>query len=184
MSGSDAVLKIGNSNSYDSSYSTPCGNSNCGRVRIHYVKNGSNGYLPSALYLYTSECTSLRNVSISTESRALGSGTPSVVAPGSMKTLKVYIAAKGLSETDELARRVVVQASVPGADASERTALSCASGRWTEDTSTWIGESGLTAFALEMPLEILAACTVDVKIHFRWYSASGYLYIDPGIAIE
>ena len=107
-----------------------------------------------------------------------------MVAPGSMKTLKVYIAAKGLSETDELARRVVVQASVPGADASERTALSCASGRWTEDMSTWIGESGLTAFALEMPLEIPAACTVDVKIHFRWYSASGYLYIDPGIAIE
>ena len=148
------------------------------------MKNGSNGYLPSALYLYTSEFTSLRNVSISMESRALGSGTSSVVAPGDRKTIKVYIAAKGLAETSELARRVVVQAAVPGADGSERTAFSSASGRWSEDASTWIGESGLTAFALEMPLEIPAACTVDVKIHFRWYSASGYLYIDPGIAIE
>jgi hypothetical protein len=62
-------------------------------------------------------------------------------------------------------------------------AFSCASGRWTEDASTWIGESGLTPFLLEMPLEVPAACTVDVKIHFRWYSASGYLYIDPGIEI-
>ena len=79
---------------------------------------------------------------------------------------------------------MVVQAAVPGADGSERTAFSSASGRWSEDASAWIGESGLTAFALEMPLEIPAACTVDVKIHFRWYSASGYLYIDPGIAIE
>jgi hypothetical protein len=22
-----------------------------------------------------------------------------------------------------------------------------------------------------------------VKIHFRWYSASGYLYVDPGMSI-
>ena len=470
---SDAAIKLGYYNSYNGSYSTPCGNCNCGRIRVHYVRNGSNGYLPPAIYLYSTEFASLRNVSLSMESRALGSGTPPVVAPGGIlvdsegapefiykelsanlpevwkvgsgcgvfklcgsgasrlpgcakeingiavtlgttggidtqengnyyasfkstdssqwqyyaavqlaissqsngthepviarnisvthprgialyasncyvktctlqgmlraysatcditsltswcpgnavgaaygstirigtltlgrgnisgtdsdpailgspqesqcfvyvgssnaqlmgdtrststsydncyavacgseideghytmrtlnamcntwgvarsgsavpaslklsnntaegtgflslgrqpfggfkvavasagvKTLKVHVAAKGLSETSELARRVVVQAAVPGADGSERTAFSSASGRWSEDASAWIGESGLTAFVLEMPLEIPAACTVDVKIHFRWYSASGYLYIDPGIAIE
>ena len=101
-----------------------------------------------------------------------------------MKTLRLFVAAKGLSETAQLARRVVVQATVPRADGSEEMLFSSASGRWSEDASTWIGESGLSPFLLEMPLEIPAACTVDVKIHFRWYSASGYLYVDPGIAIE
>ena len=57
-------------------------------------------------------------------------------------------------------------------------------GRWTEDQETWIGESGLMPLLLEMPVDIRAACTVDVKIHFGWYSASGYLYIDPGMTIE
>ena len=57
-------------------------------------------------------------------------------------------------------------------------------GLFPPDASAWIGESGLTPFLLEMPLEVSAACTVDVKIHFRWYSASGYLYVDPGITIE
>ncbi len=79
---SDAAIKIGYYNSYSSSYSTYCGNASVGRIRVHYLKNGSNGYLPPALYLYTSEFTSLRNVSLSMESRTLGSGTPSVIAPG------------------------------------------------------------------------------------------------------
>ena len=105
------------------------------------------------------------------------------------KDLKPYQAraakmAKGLSETAQIARRVVVQATVPRPDGSEEMLFSSASGRWSEDASTWIGESGLSPFLLEMPIEVPAACTVDVKIHFRWYSASGYLYIDPGITIE
>lgn len=79
---SDAAIKLGYYNSSNGSYSTPCGNCNCGRIRVHYLRNGSNGYLPPAIYLYSTEFASLRNVSLSMESRALGSGTPSVVAPG------------------------------------------------------------------------------------------------------
>ena len=51
MGSSDPALKIGQYNSYSSSYSTPFGNINVNRIRVHYLKNGQNGYLPPALYL-------------------------------------------------------------------------------------------------------------------------------------
>ena len=82
MGSSDPALKLGSYNSYDSSYSSSFGNINANRIRVHFLKNGSNGYLPAAMYLYSGEFTSLRNVSVGVESRTLGSGTPSVVTPG------------------------------------------------------------------------------------------------------
>ena len=78
----DAALKLGYLNSYDGSYSSAFWSINANRIRVHYLKNGSNGYLPAAMYLYSGEFTSLRNISIGMESRTLGSGTPSIVTPG------------------------------------------------------------------------------------------------------
>ncbi len=105
-------------------------------------------------------------------------------AEAGMKTLKIRIATKGLSETAQLARRVLVQASVPQEDGSCEMVFSNTRGRWSLDDSQWIGESGLSGHLLEMPLCIPGDCDVDVKIHIRWFSASGYLYIDPDIVIE
>jgi len=100
------------------------------------------------------------------------------------KKLVIHVAAKGLAETAELAQRVIVQVSIPQGNGCSETLFSSTSGRWSPDGSTWIGESGLSPYRLEMPLDIPAACEVDVKIHYRWYSGAGYLYIDPGMSIE
>ena len=141
----------------------------------------SGGSVPASLKLSNSTAEGTGFLSLG---RQPFGGFKVAVGSAGLKTLRLYVAAKGLAETAQLARRVVVQATVPRPDGSEATLLSSASGRWSPDASAWIGESGLTPFLLEMPLEVPAACTVDVKIHFRWYSASGYLYVDPGITIE
>ena len=107
-----------------------------------------------------------------------------VAATAGQRTLKVFVAAKGLSDLAQLSRRLLVQASIPHADGSSEVLWSCASGRWLEDASTWIGESSLSAYRLELPVSIPADCSVDVRIHVKWYSSSGYLYIDPGIVVE
>ncbi|MGN0878603.1 MAG: hypothetical protein ACI4WT_04010 [Oligosphaeraceae bacterium] len=141
----------------------------------------SGGSVPASLKLSNSTAEGTGFLSLG---RQPFGGFKVAVASAGVKTFRLFAAAKGLAETAELARRVVVQVTIPRPDGSESMAFSSASGRWSVDDSTWIGESGLTPFLLEMPVEVSAACTADVKIHFRWYSAAGYLYIDPGIAIE
>ena len=106
-----------------------------------------------------------------------------IEAEAGRRKLVVYAAAKGLAELSELAQRVLVQVSVPQGGGCSETLFSSTSGRWSPDDSTWIGESGLSPFRLEMPLDIPTSCEVDVKILLRWYSASGYLYVDPGMSI-
>lgn len=105
------------------------------------------------------------------------------VAAG-QRVLKIHIATKGLSETAELARRLVAQVTVPQPDGSKEVVFSSTRGRWTADGSTWIGEANLSGYLLEVPLNLASQGDVDVKIHFNWYSASGYLYIDPDFVIE
>ena len=177
------------STSYDNCYAVACGSE---QDEGHYTMRTINamgntwgvarsgGSVPASLKLSNNTAEGTGFLSLG---RQPFGGFKVAVASAGIKTLRLHVAAKGLSETAQLARRVVVQATVPRSDGSEGMAFSSASGRWTEDASTWIGESGLTPFLLEMPLEVPAACTVDVKIHFRWYSSSGYLYIDPGIEI-
>lgn len=96
----------------------------------------------------------------------------------------MHVALKGLADTDQLARRLLVQLSVPRPDGSEEVLFSNASGRWVGDDSQWIGESSLSAYRLEIPVDVPEECDVDVKIHFKWYSAAGYAYVDPGMSIS
>lgn len=97
---------------------------------------------------------------------------------------RMHVALKGLADTDQLARRLLVQLSVPRPDGSEEVLFSNASGRWVGDDSQWIGESSLSAYRLEIPVDVPEECDVDVKIHFKWYSAAGYAYVDPGMSIS
>ncbi len=177
------------STSYDNCYAVACGSElDEGHYTMRTINAMCNtwgvarsgGSVPASLKFSNNTAEGTGFLSLG---RQPFGGFKIAVASAGIKTLRLHVAAKGLAETAQLARRVVVQATVPRADGSEGMAFSSASGRWTEDASTWIGESGLTPFLLEMPLEVPAACTVDVKIHFRWYSSSGYLYIDPGIEI-
>jgi len=178
------------STSYDNCYAVACGSEqDAGHYTMRTLNAMCNtwgvarsgGSVPASLKLSNNTAEGTGFLSLG---RQPFGGFRIAAGTAGTRTLKVFVATKGLSETAQLARRVVVQATVPRPDGSEGMAFSSSSGRWTADASTWIGESGLTPFLLEMPLEIPAACTVDVKIHFRWYSASGYLYIDPGMVIE
>ena len=178
------------STSYDNCYAVACGSE---QDEGHYTMrtinamcntwgvSRSGGSVPASLKLLNNTAEGKGFLSLG----RLPFGGFSVTASATgVRTLRLHAAAKGMPDMTELARRVVVQATVPTGTGSYETVFSSTRGRWTEDQETWTGESGLTPLLLEMPLDIRAVCTVDVKIHFGWYSASGYLYIDPGMTIE
>ena len=99
-------------------------------------------------------------------------------------TLEFHIAAKGISDLSELNRRLLVQVSVPRANGTQEVYFSSTSGRWEDDSSAeWVNDSEMVQRKLVMPLNITEAGALDVKIHYQLYSASGYVYLDPAIAL-
>lgn len=99
-------------------------------------------------------------------------------------TLEFHIAAKGISDLSELNRRLLVQVTVPRASGTQDMYFSSTSGRWEDDSSAeWINDSEMVQRKLVMPLNITEAGALDVKIHYQLYSASGYVYLDPAIAL-
>lgn len=175
--------------SYSNSYAVICANE---QDTGHYTMRTINGMVNTWGVVRTgSSVTASLKLSNNTGNgpgyMSLGRqpfGGFAIPATAGQKTLKVHVATKGLSETDELDQRLVAQVAIPQADGSKEMVFSSTRGRWTTDSSTWIGESGLSGFLLEIPLDIPDDCNVDVKLHFRWYSAGGYLYIDPDMKIE
>ena len=98
--------------------------------------------------------------------------------------LELHIAAKGISDLSELNRRLLVQVSVPRASGTQDVYFSSTSGHWEDDSSSeWVNDSEMVQKKLVMPLNITEAGALDVKIHYQLYSASGYVYIDPSIAL-
>ena len=101
-----------------------------------------------------------------------------------VKTLKIYAAAKNLSDLTELYKKLIVQLSVPNGDGAD-VYYSSTDGSWSPDTvSTWNNDSGLTQYVLTIPVTIHTTAAIDVKIHFNWYSQAGFLYIDPKFTLE
>lgn len=98
--------------------------------------------------------------------------------------LELHIAAKGISDLSELNRRLLVQVAVPRASGTQDVYFSSTSGHWEDDSSAeWVNDSEMVQKKLVMPLNITEAGALDVKIHYQLYSASGYVYIDPSIAL-
>ena len=93
--------------------------------------------------------------------------------------LRAHIAFKGYASSAELYRHFVVSATVKG-----RVWYSTVHGRWADDSaSTWVNDSDLTQLVLEMPIDIAEVSPVDVRVYFSWYSAGGFVYLDPAIEV-
>lgn len=70
------------------------------------------------------------------------------------------------------------------AQVGDRTYYSTLHGRWADDSaSTWVNDSDLVQKVLEMPIDIPDTSPVDVRVYFSWYSAGGFVYLDPDIKL-
>ena len=97
--------------------------------------------------------------------------------------LRMHAAFKGFDSLDALQRRLVVTATADE-NGSPRVYTSSADGQWRDDPyAEWVNDSDLTQKVLEIPLDIATLSAVDVRIHYGWYSATGFVYIDPAIEL-
>ena len=97
--------------------------------------------------------------------------------------LRMHAAFKGFDSLDALQRRLVVTATVDEGS-SPRVYTSSSDGQWRDDAEAeWVNDSDLVQKCLEIPLDITALSAVDVRIHYGWYSATGFAYIDPAMEL-
>lgn len=108
----------------------------------------------------------------------------SIPATAGSRTLIVYVATKGYQDLSDIGNCFIINASVPYGEGTYESFYSNVHGRWIEDTSTWVGEYGLQAYRIEIPMTIAENCNVDVKMHFRKYDQNGRTYVDPTIIIQ
>ncbi len=97
--------------------------------------------------------------------------------------LRMHAAFKGYASLDELARRFIVTATADE-NGSPRVYTSSSDGVWKDDPgAVWENDTGLTQKVLEIPMDIASLTAVDVRIHFGWYSATGFVYVDPAMEL-
>ena len=98
--------------------------------------------------------------------------------------LKCHVAWKNYSNEEELNRRLIITATTDEGG-SPRVWCSSVNGRWADDPdSVWENDSGLVQKVLELPIDVEEAGMVDVRLYFSWYSADGFLYVDPAFTLE
>lgn len=98
--------------------------------------------------------------------------------------LKAHIAYKNYTNKNEMNRHFFITATVDEGT-SNRTYCSSVCGRWVDDSSAvWENDTDLTQKCLEMPIDVETAGNVDVRLYFSWYSADGFLYVDPAMTLE
>lgn len=140
------------------------------------------GGAPASLKLYNNAYNSSYELWLGKEPF----GGSKLTAPETgLNYLLVYIAYKGFANEDDLGSKVMVQASVPDGTGNYKRYYSNVNGTWINDTtSVWDGDNGLTCKLLMMPLDIVTTAEqVDLKIKFSWYSAAGFVYIDPAFTL-
>ena len=97
--------------------------------------------------------------------------------------LRMHAAFKGFDSLDALQRRLVVTATVDEGG-SPRVYTSSSDGQWKDDPDAeWVNDTDLIQKVLEIPLDISTLSAVDVRIHYGWYSATGFAYIDPAMEL-
>lgn len=98
--------------------------------------------------------------------------------------LKCHVAWKNYANIGEMNRRLLVTATTDEGG-SPRVWCSSVNGRWADDSvSVWENDSDLVQKVLEMPIDVEEAGIVDVRLYFSWYSADGFLYVDPAFTLE
>lgn len=139
------------------------------------------GGAPACLKLYNNSADGSGFLSLG---RAPFTGIRLTAEKAGMHNLILYAAVKGMSDFDQLSRKLLIQATVTHADGTEETYFSSIAGQWQEDVeSVWNNDSELQQIKLVMPIAVEQASNVDVKIHFSWYSATGFVYLDPAIQL-
>jgi len=97
---------------------------------------------------------------------------------------RIYVAAKGFSSSEDLADKTQVEIEVPDADGRAKVYRSNLCGVWNDDAdSVWNNDSDLTQYVLEIPVDIETTDAVQFRIFYNYYSASGFLYIDPAVTL-
>jgi len=98
--------------------------------------------------------------------------------------LKLHVAWKNYADEDDMGRRFFVTATT-GEGSQARMFCSSLGGRWSDDSSSvWENDTDLVRKCLELPVDMETAGTVDVRLFFSWYSADGFLYVDPAMTLE
>ncbi len=107
-----------------------------------------------------------------------------VVTPATTgkKYIRMYLAHKGYGDPTSIYNNVqfIVKYVNSTGNGSKDYRYSMNDGVWkTDAVSTWNGDTGLTQLVCQIPVNIQTMDPIDVKMGFNWYSASGYLYLDP-----
>lgn len=93
--------------------------------------------------------------------------------------LRAHIAFKGFAKKEDLYRHFIISAEVGG-----KTYYSTVNGVWADnDASIWVNDSDLEQYLLAIPIDIKEVSPVNVRVYFSWYSAGGFVYLDPDIEL-
>ena len=148
-----------------------CANGICDTWSVHRTGGGA-----SALKLSNNVCSGAETMVLG---RRPFNGMQLLPTTTGRHILKAYIAFKGYARPEELYRQFFISAQV-----GDRTYYSTLHGRWADDTaSTWVNDSDLVQKVLEMPVDIPDTSPVDVRVYFSWYSAGGFVNLDPDIKL-
>ena len=148
-----------------------CANGLCDTWSVRRTGGGS-----AALKLSNNTCSGADTMVLG---RRPFNGMQLTPATSGRHILRAHVAFKGYAVASELYRQFIVSATVGG-----RVWYSSVHGRWVDDSSSvWVNDSDLEQMALEMPIDVAEASPVDVRVYFAWYSAGGFVYLDPAIEL-
>lgn len=102
------------------------------------------------------------------------------------KTITAYIAcSNSYTEFTGMISKVWLEAFVRQDSNTSETKRydSLTLGSVQPDTSTWNGDTGVSAFKIQLPVEVKTLDDIEVKVHFKWFDAIGYTYLDPELTI-
>ena len=160
-----------NSEGADGHFAFRCANGLCDTWSVHRQGGGA-----SALKLSNNVCPGADTMVLG---RRPFNGMQLLPTSTGRHILKAHIAFKGYAKPEELYRQFFISAQI-----GDRTYYSTLHGRWADDpSSVWVNDSELTQMVLEMPVDIPDASPVDVRVYFSWYSAGGFVYLDPDIRL-
>lgn len=171
-------------------YAAICGNETDTGHFVHRTPNcicdtwGVNrtGGAPACFKLWNNSCNTTSDMSLG---RAPFLGVQITPEATGRHNFICYAAAKNQPDMTELATRLIVQVTVPRSDGSVRSYYSGTDGQWASDTeSVWNSDNNLSAYKLTLPLDVATTGAIDIKVHFNWYSAQGYVYLDPKFVLQ
>ena len=160
-----------NNEGADGHFAFRCANGICDTWSVHRTGGGA-----SALKLSNNACSGAETMVLG---RRPFNGMQLLPTSTGRHILKAYVAFKGYARAEEMYRQFFISAQV-----GQKTYYSTLHGRWADDTtSTWVNDSDLVQKVLEMPVDIPDTSPVDVRVYFSWYSAGGFVYLDPDIKL-